>query len=65
MRKSRMICFAWTLLGIMLIILVARFAGTSSQGTIGNMAILYVFGSCILSGVMFRLVKKERRKKRE
>ena len=65
MRKSRMICFAWTLLGIILVILAARFEGTSSQATIGNMAILYVFGSCIFSGVMFRLVEKEKRKKRK
>ncbi|MCM1541916.1 MAG: hypothetical protein NC121_11730 [Blautia sp.] len=63
--KSRMIYFFWAFIGIILLILISQFKNTSLQGTIGNMVILYVFGSCIISGVIHRMVKKEKAIKRQ
>lgn len=60
-KKSRIIYFFWALIGIILLILISQFEGTPLQGFIGNIVILYVFGSCIISGVISRIVKKEKK----
>lgn len=60
-KKSRIIYLFWALIGIVLLILISQFEGTSLQGAIGNIVILYVFGSCIISGVISRMVKKEKK----
>lgn len=62
---SRIIYFFWALIGIILLILISKFEGTSLQGVIGNIVILYVFGSCIISGVISRIVEKEKKAKRK
>lgn len=59
-KKSRIIYFFWALIGITLLILIFQFKDTSFQELIGNIVILYVFGSCIISGVIHRMVKKEK-----
>ena len=59
-KKSRIIYSFWALIGITLLILIFQFKGTSLQDPIGNIVILYVFGSCIISGVIHRMVKKEK-----
>lgn len=64
-KKSRIIYFFWALIGIILLILISKFEGTSLQGVIGNIVILYVFGSCIISGVISRIVEKEKKAKRK
>ncbi len=61
MKKSHIICFFWTLIGIILLILISQFEGTSLQGVISNIVILYVIGSWIISGVLSRMVKKEKK----
>lgn len=64
-KKSRIIYFLWALIGIILLILIFQFKDTSLQDTIGVIVILYIFGSCIISGVISRLVKKENSKNME
>lgn len=63
-KKSHIICFFWTLIGIIILILISQFAGTSLQGVISNIVIFYVLGSWIISGVIYRIVKKERKKQK-
>jgi hypothetical protein len=59
--KSRMICFAWSFIGIVLLVCVYLFKNTSLQEEIGNIVLCYVFGSCILSGVVAYISKKEKK----
>lgn len=40
-KKNRIICFFWTLIGIILLILIYQFKDTSLQETIGNIVIFY------------------------
>ncbi|MGI6088370.1 MAG: hypothetical protein ACOYBF_00005 [Bilifractor porci] len=60
LKKSRIVFCIWAFLGIILLILISRFEGTSLQGAIGKMVILYISGSCIISGVIHHMVQKEK-----
>lgn len=61
-KKKRIICFSWSLIGIILLVSIHLFKDTSFQETIGNIVLCYVFGSCILSGVIGYISKKEKQK---
>lgn len=60
-KKSRIIFILWVLLGIILLVFIFKAEDSSSQGNIGKIAILYIAGSWIISGVIRRMVKKENR----
>jgi peptidoglycan/LPS O-acetylase OafA/YrhL len=57
--KSRMICFAWSLIGMILLVCAYFFKNSSLQEFVGNIILCYVFGSCILSGVVANISKKK------
>jgi hypothetical protein len=59
-KKSRMICFAWSFLGIILLVCVYLFAHTSLQEAVEKIVLCYVFGSCILSGIVAFISKREK-----
>lgn len=59
-KKSRIIFSFWILIGIILLILIFQYRNTSLQGTIGRIVTIYIFGSCIISGVIRRFVRKEK-----
>ena len=58
--KSRIIFILWILFGIVLLVLILKIEGSSLQGTMGKIAILYIGGSWIISGVIRRMVGKEK-----
>lgn len=60
-KKSKIIFILWVLLGIILLVFIFKVEDSSLQGTIGKIAILYIAGSWIISGVIRRMVKKENR----
>jgi hypothetical protein len=60
-KKSRIICFAWCFIGLILLVAILLFKNTSLQGAVGNIVLCYVFGSCILSGVAAFISKSEKK----
>ena len=67
-KKSRIICFSWSAVGIILIccIYIASTLNDSSmQEIIKNIVICYISASCVLSGFLAYLAKKEKKKKQD
>lgn len=60
-KKSKIVFVLWALIGSILLVLISRFEGVFLQSTIGKIGILYVTGSCIISGVIHRMVKREKK----
>lgn len=60
-KKSKIVFVLWALIGSILLVLISRFEGVFLQSTIGKIGILYVAGSCIISGVIHRMVKREKK----
>lgn len=61
-KKIHMICLAWTLIGSILLICIwisNQFDNRSMQGIVTQLVTLYVFSSCILSGIVAYLSKKK------
>ena len=63
-KKSRIICLSWSLIGIILLcfVFIASYKDSSLQKIIGKIVICYVFASCITSGIVAYLNKKEKKK---
>ena len=63
-KKNLIICFSWSLVGVILLCFI--FAANllkddSLQKIVGHIVIFYVAGSCVLSGIVAYITKKEKK----